>query len=92
MFSCFLFTEQSITQNEEVVKLDFDLPHEYLCYVKRQFNLYHAWLHIKCIERILRERVHYKKHLGKVTWHVIFYCKGIIRSIGIKTQVHKKCQ
>lgn len=52
--------------------------------MQREFSVYHAWLHVKCIGRILKEYVFQRKHRGRLNWYVAFYSKGILRSIGMK--------
>lgn len=52
--------------------------------MQREFNLYHAWLHFRCICRMLREYIFKRKHREKFYRHLVFYGKGILRSLAIK--------
>ena len=51
--------------------------------MQRYFNVGHAWLHVRCLIRMIREWLLMGRHRGKFWWHVAFYCKGILRSFGI---------
>jgi hypothetical protein len=55
--------------------------------IMRQPPLSHAGLHLKCMVRMLKERVTEGKHRGKVWCHLKFYGKGILRSLGIMLPV-----
>lgn len=53
--------------------------------MKREFDIQHAWLHCKCFNRMIKERIFEGKHRGKVMWHTNFYFRGVLRSFGIIT-------
>lgn len=70
---------------EKVVKSVFEFQAGYLLDMQREFNLYHAWLHLKCMGRMFREYVLERKHRGSLGWHIAFYGNGILRSLGLKS-------
>ena len=51
--------------------------------MNRQFKLDHAWLHFKCLGRMLYERIVEGKHKHDLMCHITFSVKGIFRSIGV---------
>lgn len=51
--------------------------------MNRYFNLNHSRLHLKCIIKLIKERIFEHKHKDKMYCSVKFYLKGMLRSIGL---------
>lgn len=51
--------------------------------MSRKITLAHCWLYNKCLMRTLKERIFEGKHKNKITENIVFYHKGMLRSLGI---------